>query len=143
MRGMGDLYSSDVLLMAQALRDTALAAPDARVRRTAKLCGSEIDLEIAVRDGRVTGLGQRVRACALGQASAAILADAAEGATCEEIATARDALQAMLKSDGPPPDGRFAKLALLEGVRAYPARHQSVMLAWEAAVEACGSAVPG
>lgn len=137
---MTGLYSDDILTLAQSLRDGTLAAPTASVRRVSKLCGSEIELDLRVESGVVTDMASRVRACALGQASAAILARHAKGARCEEIARARDALQAMLKSDAPPPSGRFAGLAALEGVRDYPARHQSVMLPWEAAVEACGDA---
>jgi NifU-like protein involved in Fe-S cluster formation len=42
----------------------------------------------------------------------------------------------MLKSGGPPPQGRFSELAVLEPVKDYPARHASTLLAFEAAVEA-------
>ena len=49
---------------------------------------------------------------------------------------ARDNLKAMLKQSGPAPRGRFAELQLLQSARAYPARHQSIMLAFDAAVEA-------
>jgi len=141
---MSELYSGDILGLAQSLRDGTLAAPDASVRRVAKLCGSEIDVDLAVEGGVVTAYAQRVRACALGQASAALLAEHVVGASCEAIVAARDTLHAMLKLDGDPPEGRFANLAKLAGVKSYPARHQSVMLPWEAvveaAVEACGKA---
>jgi len=130
------LYSSDILTLAQSLRDGHLEAPGASVRRVAKLCGSEIDLELNIENGRVTDFAQRVRACALGQASAATLAASIIGATADDVSSARHALHAMLKSDGPPPTGRFADLALLSDVKNYPARHQSVMLAWDAALEA-------
>jgi NifU-like protein involved in Fe-S cluster formation len=42
----------------------------------------------------------------------------------------------MLKEGGPPPSGRFWELRHLEGVRDYPARHASTMLAFDAAVDA-------
>ena len=140
MPGVTDLYSDDILTLAQSLRDEALAAPDATVRRVSKLCGSEVELDLTLIDRVVTGFAQRVRACALGQASAAILKATVKGATCAELTSARDALHAMLKSDGPPPEGRFAALSRLKGVRDYPARHQSVLLPWEAAAEACREA---
>ena len=57
-----------------------------------------------------------------------------------EIADALDALRAMLKAAGPPPPGRFWELRHLEGVREYPARHLSIMLAWQAALAACEAA---
>jgi NifU-like protein involved in Fe-S cluster formation len=62
------------------------------------------------------------------------------GATPEEIEMARDAFRAMLKQGGPPPEGRFSDLAMLEPVKDYPPRHASTLLAFEATVEACRQA---
>ena len=78
----------------------------------------------------------RVQACALGQASAAILKQSIIDASLEELTAARDSLHAMLKSGGEPPTGRFAKLAVMSGVAKYPARHTSTLLAFDAAVAA-------
>ena len=47
----------------------------------------------------------------------------------------------MLKHGGPPPEGRFAELSVLEQVKDYPARHASTMLAFEAAAEAARAAL--
>ena len=137
---MSDLYSTDIITLAQGLRDGTLANPSASVRRVSKLCGSEVEVDMEVEDGVVMAFAQRVRACALGQAAAAILGKHIVGASCAEVAEARDALHAMLKLDGEGPEGRFAELRALKDVRSYPARHQSVMLAFEAASEACGKA---
>ena len=78
----------------------------------------------------------RLQACALGQASAAILAEKAMGASLEELIEARDALAAMLKQGCEPPKGLFEKLSLLKEVANYPARHASTLLAFDAIVEA-------
>jgi NifU-like protein involved in Fe-S cluster formation len=78
-----------------------------------------------------------VKACALGQAAAAVLGAAVIGAAPEEIEMARDAFRAMLKDGGPAPTGRFSDLAMLEPVKDYPPRHASTLLAFEATVEAC------
>lgn len=137
---MSDLYSTDIITLAQSLRDGALANPDASVRKVSKLCGSEVEVDLSMVDGVISGFAQRVRACALGQASASILAAYIEGATCAEIQAARDALHAMLKLDGNAPEGRFAALGKLRDVKNYPARHQSVLLPFEAAAEACRKA---
>ncbi|HUO11904.1 MAG TPA: iron-sulfur cluster assembly scaffold protein, partial [Caulobacteraceae bacterium] len=48
---------------------------------------------------------------------------------------------AMLKEGGPPPEGRFADLAMLAPVKDYPPRHASTMLAFEATVDACRQAL--
>ena len=136
-----DLYSARLLQLAADLpRLGRLAAPDARAERTAKLCGSRVNVEVNLVDGVVTDFAQQVQACALGQASAAVLGDAVVGARVEEIEAARDALRAMLKEGAVPPDGRFATLAALAPVRDYPARHASTMLAFEAAAAAAREA---
>ena len=41
-------------------------------------------------------------------------------------------MRAMLKEEGPPPEGRWADLALLEPVRPYKSRHASTLLVFEA-----------
>lgn len=133
---VGGLYNTDILSLAGQLRAERLTEPDGTARKTARLCGSELELDVEMDGERVADAAIRVQACALGQASAAVLMDSVVGATLEELVEARDSLAAMLKEGGATPEGRFARLALLEGVREYPARHQSVMLAWDAAVEA-------
>lgn len=132
-----DLYSARILtLVANMPRAGRLAAPDASADRTAKLCGSRIIVDVVVEDGKVADFAQEVTACALGQASAAVLGAHVIGADLAELELARDALAAMLKTNGPHPAGRFAELAVLEPVKDYPARHASTLLAFEAAVEA-------
>ena len=137
-----DLYSARILgLAANMPRAGRLAAPQASSEKIAKLCGSRILVDVAMQDGRVSDFAQEVKACALGQASAAVLGANVIGATPEEIEAARDALRAMLKAGGPRPEGRFADLAVLEPVKDYPARHASTLLAFEAASEAVRKAV--
>ena len=137
-----DLYSARILkLVAEIPHAGRLAAPDASSEKVAKLCGSRIIVDVAVKDGKVSDFAQEVRACALGQASAAVLGAHVIGAGLDEIEMARNALRDMLKAGGPPPEGRFAELAVLETVKDYPARHASTLLAFEAAAEAVRAAV--
>ncbi len=133
-----DLYSAKILgLAANMPRLGRLAAPDASADKVAKLCGSTIHVDLTLRDGRVADYAQEVKACALGQAAASILAAHVVGARPAEIEMARDAFRAMLKTSGPPPKGRFSDLSMLAPVKDYPARHASTLLAFEATVEAC------
>ncbi len=137
-----DLYSAKVLTLAANMPHAGrLAAPQATSEKVSKLCGSRVLVDISVADGRVSAFAQEVKACALGQAAAAVLGAHVIGAEVEEIEQARDQLKAMLKSGGQPPKGRFADLALLEVVKDYPARHASTMLAFEAAAEAARRAL--
>ncbi len=135
------LYSDRILgLAANMPRAGRLAQPDASAERTSKLCGSRVTVDVVLRDGRVADFAQDVRACALGQASAAVLGAHVVGASVAELQLARDALFAMLKAEGPAPQGRFADLAVLEPVKDYPARHASTLLAFEAALAAAREA---
>ena len=138
-----DLYSTRILTLAANMpRAGRLAAPDGSAERTARLCGSTITADVTLdAAGRVADFAQDVRACALGQAAAAVLGANIQGADLAEIAQARDALKDMLKADGPPPSGRFADLAVLAPVKEYPARHASTLLAFEAAAEAVAQAL--
>ncbi|WP_371396264.1 iron-sulfur cluster assembly scaffold protein [Fretibacter rubidus] len=130
------LYNTDVLTLSAHLKTGTLQDAHGTVRKVSKLCGSWIELDVIMDNGVVFDTALRIEACALGQASAAILQQTIIGASLREVTAARDGLRAMLKSGGAPPLGRFSKLALLSGVRAYPARHNSTLLAFDAAVEA-------
>lgn len=132
-----DLYSNAVLRLAADIpRIGRLERPTGSARKVSRLCGSEVEVDIAMQGTRVSDLALRVKACALGQASSAILSRHVVGASVTELAQARDTLKAMLKQGRPAPRGRFAELKVLESARAYPARHQSIMLAFDAALDA-------
>ena len=137
-----DLYSAQVLKLAANLpRSGRLARPDASAEKVSKLCGSRVVVDVALEAGRVADFAQEVKACALGQAAAAVVGAHVIGATLEELEDARGRFRAMLKEGGPPPEGRFAELALLAPVKDYPARHTSTLLAFEAAAAAVREAV--
>lgn len=137
-----DLYSARILTLAANMpRAGRLSAPDGTGRRTAKLCGSTAVADVILDEGgRVADFAQEVKACALGQAAAAVLGEHVIGASGDEIEQARDAMAAMLKSGGVGPEGRFSDLRALRQVADYPARHASAMVAIEAALEAARQA---
>ncbi|WP_197917953.1 iron-sulfur cluster assembly scaffold protein [Thiosulfatihalobacter marinus] len=131
------LYSGQILQLAAAIPHTdRLTSPDATVKKRSPLCGSTVTVDIVVRDGRVTEFGQDVKACALGQAAAAVVGANVIGRNREEIETARDALKAMLKQDGPAPAAPFDGLQVLRPARDYKNRHASILLSLEATAEA-------
>ena len=138
---MDDLYHGRVLELASDIPYVGrLDAPDGAATKVSRVCGSVVSVELKLADGVVSAIAVHPKACALGQAATAVLAMHAIGAKPAEIRDARDALGAMLKQGGPPPAGRFWELRHLEGVRDYPARHASTMLAFDAAVEALDQA---
>jgi NifU-like protein involved in Fe-S cluster formation len=137
-----DLYSAKLLTLAANMpRLGRLAAPDASAEKVSKLCGSRVVVDVRTEGDRVVDFAQDVKACALGQASAAVLGEHVVGASLAEIEMARDQFRAMLKQGADAPDGRFSDLSMLAPVKDYPARHASTLLAFEAAAEAVRRAV--
>ena len=135
------LYSARILSLAADIPHLdRLDAPDASAKRRSPLCGSTVTVDLQVKDGRITGFGQDVKACALGQAAAAVVGNAVIGTTRQQVETARDQLKAMLKQDGPVPDAPFDGLEVLIPARDYKNRHASIMLALEATAEAFAEA---
>lgn len=138
---MDDLYHPRILELAAAIPHVGrLDAPDGAATKVSRICGSVVTVELKLSDGRVSAIAVHPKACALGQAATGVLAMNALGATPAEIRAAREALRAMLKDGAAPPSGRFWELRHLSGVRDYPARHASTMLAFDAAVEALDQA---
>ena len=136
------LYSSRILALAADIPHLGrLAAPDATVRRRSPLCGSAVTVDVRVQDGRLVDLGQDVKACALGQAAAAITGGAAMGATLAELTLGRDALRAMLKQGGPVPDAPFDGFEVLRPAVDYKNRHASILLSIEAIAQAMEEAM--
>ncbi|MEH6676315.1 iron-sulfur cluster assembly scaffold protein [Phenylobacterium sp.] len=137
-----DLYSARLLKLAANMpRAGRLAAPDGTSEKVAKLCGSRIVVDVILEGDRVADFAQDVKACALGQAAAAVLGTHVVGASLTEIEMARDAFRAMLKDGADAPVGRFSDLSMLAPVKDYPARHASTLLAFEATVDAVRQAM--
>lgn len=136
---MSNLYHNRVLELAASIPNVgALEGAQGSVEKVSRICGSTVRVDVILsEDGNIVeGVAVDPKACALGQAATAIFAEHAVGASVEEIVAARDALKAMLKEDGPPPEGRFWELRHLAGVADYPQRHTSTMLPFLAAVAA-------
>ncbi|MEL6750699.1 MAG: iron-sulfur cluster assembly scaffold protein [Pseudomonadota bacterium] len=118
-----------------------LDAPDGSAKAHSKLCGSTVSVDVMTDGAVVTDFAQDVKACALGQASAGILANHVVGRTLAELETVQAQMKAMLKEDGPAPDAPFEELHFMEPVRAYRARHASTMLPFDAVVDAMRQAL--
>ncbi|MBO9413331.1 MULTISPECIES: iron-sulfur cluster assembly scaffold protein [unclassified Ruegeria] len=140
MSGENDLiklYSGRILALASDIPHLdRLENPDATVKKRSPLCGSTVTVDVKLENGRVSEFGQDVKACALGQASAAVVGAGVIGATRAQVETARDQLSAMLKQNGPAPDAPFDGLEVLMPARDYKNRHASILLALDATAEA-------
>ena len=135
------LYSRDILRLAASIPHQArLARPQVTVEKSSPVCGSRVTVDLSLDGaGRVAELGQEVRACALGQASAALMGAHAVGRSAAELAEARDMLAAFLRGDRDDA-GAWPGLDALAAARPFTARHPSILLAFEAAAEAAARA---
>lgn len=135
------LYNRDVLRLAASIpHHRRLERPQASVEKRSPLCGSRVAVDVVLdEEGKVAGLGQEVKACALGQASASLMGAHAIGRSRHELAEARDALAGFLKGSRDDP-GDWPGLEIFRRARPYKARHPSILLAFEAVADAAAAA---
>jgi NifU-like protein involved in Fe-S cluster formation len=136
-----NLYSKRILALAASIpHHGRLDNPDGTARRRAPLCGSVVTVDVILANGRVAQFAQDVKACALGQAAAAVVGDAVFGQSKEDIAKARRDLHAMLTANGPAPAAPFDGLDVLRPAAAFGNRHASILLSLDATLEAIDAA---
>jgi NifU-like protein involved in Fe-S cluster formation len=131
------IYNKKILEFAADIpRLKRLDRPDATAIAHSKLCGSKVTVDLAMDDGVVSDFGHDVKACALGQASSSIMARHVVGSTADELKSVRQQMYAMLKDNGPAPQGKWKDLEVLMPVRDFKARHASTLLTFDAVVDA-------
>jgi NifU-like protein involved in Fe-S cluster formation len=135
------LYTREILRLAAAIpHHRRLESPQASAERNSPVCGSRVVVDLALdREGRIEALGLEVKACALGQASAALMGRHALGRTGAELEAARDAFAAWLAGAREDP-GEWPGLDLFAEARAFPARHAAILLVFEACAAAARQA---
>ncbi|HEX9978350.1 MAG TPA: SUF system NifU family Fe-S cluster assembly protein [Acidimicrobiia bacterium] len=112
------------------------------------LCGDELSVDLAVRDGRVVDAAILGRGCSISQASASMMADRIVGLSVDEVHALTHRVKALLDiEEGDPgldpdrPGAALGDIEALAGVRRFPVRVKCADLAWttlEEALEAKG-----
>ncbi len=131
------LYSPALLGLATGLARFPLTGDlPLRAEARSRSCGSVIALGLAVdEEGRIARIGMQVSACAIGQASAALLAEASAGTDPAMVCATADRLAAWLAGESDLPDS-WPGLEPLAPALAHPGRHGALLLPWKAACEA-------
>jgi len=141
---ISDLYQKSILALAAAAHGAGrLPHPSGSADIRNPLCGDHVILDVEAADGRIEQLGHDLKACVVCQASASLLAQQGPGSDAADLAHLLDALNDMLKSESPPPGGKWAGYADLAGVAPYGNRHRCVTLPVEAAIDALRDAEKG
>jgi len=129
---MSELYNTDILRLTTRIPHQArLDAADFTVVKTSRVCGSRLTADAVVQNGVITAFGQEVKACALGQAAAAIVGEHVVGLTESELSGVADQFRIMIKTGEANFPEKWSKLALLAPVKDHPGRQGSVMLPFQ------------
>lgn len=132
-----EIYNPRILeLAANIPLGRRLEHPQASASAHSKLCGSTVSVDLNMVQDLVTGYGQSVKACLLGQAASSIMARNIIGASADELRQVGAVMRDMLKRGGPPPNGKWSDLEVLEPVREFKARHASTLLVFDAVEDA-------
>lgn len=125
-----------IALSSKAAEPKRLPSPDISAHAVSPICGSEVTIDLALEEDRITGFGFDVEACALTKAVVAVMASAIIGKTRTEVMAAGADMKAMLAGKDVLPSGDWADLKLLAPVKDYTARHNSILLPFEAVEKA-------
>lgn len=132
----GKLYTPAMLSLATELANYPLIGewPHKAAARS-RTCGSTVELGLAlVNDRTVDGIGMKISACAIGQASAALLARSIRGKSPQDIRAIRDEIEIWLGGEGDLP--AWPDIELIAAARESKGRHGALLLSWNAAVDA-------
>jgi NifU-like protein involved in Fe-S cluster formation len=134
------LYTTEILRLATSLSEPRpLEREDGRAEVRSPTCGSRVGTAVQVSgEGRIEALSQHVHACAFGQASAALLEQAALGRSRAEVKDAHDRLGAWLGgADGAP---AWPGLPALAPARSRKSRQGAILLPFRALIAALEAA---
>lgn len=130
------LYSLEILRLATSLpHNDTLETPQGTATCRAAVCGSEMTVDVALDDtNHISGLAIRAKACALGQASAAVLRTNALGLYAAQIHTVCDSLKAVLQNGSG--DLAWPELEPFRYANDFPARHGAIVLPFDTLIAA-------
>ena len=132
-----DLYSTKILELATQISLTgSLENPQISVQLRTPLCGSSIKIDLCITDAKISDFRQEIKACALGQASAAILSKNIIGISISELLSLKDQVRKMLKEGLPSPEKPFDDFEFLRPAINFKNRHDSILLPFDAIQQA-------
>ncbi len=105
--------------------------PDREVEGFNPLCGDKLTLFLKIKDGLIEDASFQGSGCAISTASVSLMTEIIKGKTIEEAEEIFEMFHKMTTGeDGEIDLDAIGKLAVLAGVREYPARVKCATLAW-------------
>ena len=92
------------------------------------LCGDEFTVHLKIEDDRIVDAGFEGAGCAISTASASLMTEAVKGRTVAEAKTLFHNVHKLITDAGE--SAKVGKLAVLEGIKAFPMRIKCATLAW-------------
>jgi len=130
---LNSIYNEKILHYAGNIsRIGKLEDYDGEAKLTSRICGSSISVQLKITDDKVVDYAHEIKSCALGQESAAIMAEIIIGKNTDELLSLRDQMHLFLKENGPSPDSDFKAFHCLEPVREYKNRISSTLMPMDA-----------
>lgn len=133
MSDLTDLYQEVILDHNRRPRNFgSLADATQSAKGHNPLCGDKLTLTLKVADHRIENIAFEGSGCAISKASASLMTDAVKGLTVDEATRQFDLFHQMVTTpiDQPVDEDAVGKLAVLSGVREFPARVKCASLAW-------------
>ena len=132
-----DLYQEVVVEHKRAPRHFGtLAAPTHQARGHNPQCGDNLQVQLALADGKVGDIRFSGQGCAICIASASMMTEAVLGADVDVARGMQQRFRAVLTGQLDPEEARLGKLVSLAGVRRYPSRIKCALLGWHALMQA-------
>ncbi len=104
--------------------------PDREVEGFNPLCGDKLTLFLKIKDGIIEDASFQGSGCAISTASVSLMTEIIKGKTVEEAEELFELFHKMTTEDGEVDLDAIGKLAVLAGVREYPARVKCATLSW-------------
>ena len=141
-----DLYR-EVLLdyFRSTTRKGKLDPADVRAHGINPVCGDEIEITVQRDGGRIAKLRYAGHGCVISQASAAMMGEALEGKTEDQVRALVKAFKTMMLENAPVSSlpEELEPLSALEGVRKFPLRVKCATLAWNTIAQGLEAAAAG
>jgi nitrogen fixation NifU-like protein len=133
-----DLYQEIILDHYRKPKNRAaeLADEDVHVHHSNPLCGDEMDLRIAVDDGKLAGVVFDGEGCSISQASASAMTQAVRGRELDDVLTLAEEFRLMMHGEEPSRADDLQDGIAFQGVAKFPVRVKCALLGWMAVKDA-------